>query len=98
MAKNGAAMYKIEVEEIDEKLSHIRKRNTSKFAVWGLGFAVLLVLFSEDTFPQFIAFGLFIYTLINHYYISPLLGKIDLLEEDIANLKRATETADVKHY
>jgi hypothetical protein len=96
-------MYKVEVEEIESKIKLIQKSKKDVFLpvfmaisgftalgfAWGAPDEVFMIIFFSFIFLQ--SFALY-------YYILPLLGKIELIEQDIRKLKSATNVDDEKHY
>ena len=96
-------MYKVEFEDIENKLSKIRLARRQLMLPVLMGFSGLfiflytiledkdlyLIIFLSFTFLQ--AFALY-------YYILPILGKLDLIEQDIKNIKQATGVEDQKHF
>ncbi|QIZ76527.1 hypothetical protein [Ferrimonas lipolytica] len=96
-------MYKVEVEEIESKLNSIRKHKKD-FLFLSLLFCGLIALGfawagSADDMLLMLLFSFsFVHAFALYYYILPLLGKIDLLEQDIKNLKAATNVEDKRLY
>ena len=96
-------MYKVEVEDIDNKIKLIEKSKRDGFLSVFMVFNGLLALglawnSSNDTLMMMFFAFLFLQAFALYYYIHPLLGKISLLEQDIQNLKAATNTKDEQHY
>ena len=95
-------MYKVDVENINKKLGSLqvwRKGNAAFVLMLLSGFMLVVSNFSDTVDGSMITCAiLFTLFFLLHYIIFPLMGKIELLEEDIKNLKAATDVKDVKHY
>jgi hypothetical protein len=95
-------MYKVEVEDIEKKLKLARTASKTAVLPWIIFTALMVILYawhaSDDTFFIVLFSFLFIQGYILYYFISPILGKIELMEEDIKNLKSASNVEDERHY
>jgi len=97
-------LYKVEVEEIENKLKLLkksRKESLVKFVMISTGLLVLLFASSDEnkltlTYTMFTFF--FLQSFALYYYIHPIVGKLELLEQDINNLKAAANVQDERHY
>ena len=97
-------MYKVEVEEIENKLNLINKSRKDalvKFVMVATGAIVLLyLLFDENktTYVFTLTTFFFLQAFALYYYIHPIVGKLELLERDIQNLKQVVDVKDEVHY
>jgi hypothetical protein len=95
-------LYKVDVESIDEKINSIkelRRNNVITIFLVISGLLFFVGLFSDIDHEALLIEGMmFSASLVIYVFVFPLLGKIELLEKDIENLKVASNVEDVKHY
>jgi uncharacterized membrane protein YjjP (DUF1212 family) len=94
-------MYKVDVEETNKKLEKIRRYKGQGLTVMMVLSAITMLayLFEERDIGMAIYFTtVFILCFVTYYLVLPLLSKIELLEEDIDRLKKATNMKDIKRY
>ena len=92
-------MYKVEEEEIEKRLSKIRK--SSGFDIFMIVLGLVLVfggVYEEDLFPTAFGILIFVFSFVNYYYITPLLGKVQMLESEVKRLKEKVGLEDEKRY
>lgn len=91
-------MYKVELENIENKLSRIKSWKVTKFLLILTGLMLVAAYFSSYN-AIIIYFGiLFTIEFVKYLFVEPLLGKIELLEEDIQKLKEKAHIKEEKHY
>ena len=95
-------MYKVEVESIESKIKSIKelRKNHVITAFLGLSGLLLSVGLFSDVKPETLLLEsvMFSISFVVYVFVFPLLGKIELLEQDIKNIKAAPNLGDEKHY
>jgi len=91
-------MYKVDIQDINKKIAMIKRSQGTMFLLVLSGVMLVSAYFETDK-AIYIYFSIF-FTLgfVKHYFISPLLGKIELMENDIRRLKQKLDIEEEKHY
>ena len=92
-------MYKIEVDDVENKLLRIKNSKFTFFMMFLSGMMLVVGCFEYGIeIALYLSFTvLFLISFINFYFIIPLLSKIELLEEDIIRLREKVGVDDQKH-
>ena len=81
-------MYKCEYEDIERRLSMAKKWKPNKLAVVGLALMVFLAGYGGVAgYPILIICIFFTVFYLRYQFIDPLLGKIELLEEELSQIR-----------
>ena len=90
-------MYKVEVEDIENKISIIKKSKFTFFMMILSGLMLVASYFDIEKTLSIYFIVIFLISFIKFYFVEPLLGKIELLEEDIKLLKDKAGVEGQKH-
>ncbi len=81
-------MYKVDVDNINNKLARIRRKPADIFLVAISIFMIFMAFMNDAEAHRYMALGiLLLIASTKYYFINPLLGKIELLENEIVRLK-----------